>query len=358
MIMKAEEVIKKVDGKYFVFSEDGKKKLGGPYDTRKDAVKRLKQIENFKNSESISWKPTFDFEESDKWLKISGTALTVGVSKNGRNYNYENLESNNGKMFNIIAGHRDDYDNPDHVVGEGTYIFDGQTLKYEARIKNTAQHPDIIDQTRDGLLAPSIQGNFDADVSENGDIDVHNLDIPLMALVSKHARGVEGANIETALAERLELGGIEKTEEKLEVSKMAEEETKDEVSEAQKKIDELMEANRKLEESNKAFKEKFEAVEKQEEAKALEAKKKLVESIVKLNSKFETDKLMEKSEAELQTIMEYEEKLRKESVSEVADDKNEDPLKGIVVEEKTKDITMTEERRQKFNQDLMNSIYR
>jgi len=48
--MKTEAVmIKKVAGGYRVLSEDGKKNLGGPYKTKKEAEKRLRQVEYFKH---------------------------------------------------------------------------------------------------------------------------------------------------------------------------------------------------------------------------------------------------------------------------------------------------------------------
>jgi hypothetical protein len=42
-------MIRKVAGGYKVFSEKGKN-LGGPYKTKKEAEKRLKQVEYFKHS--------------------------------------------------------------------------------------------------------------------------------------------------------------------------------------------------------------------------------------------------------------------------------------------------------------------
>jgi hypothetical protein len=42
-------MIKKVSGGYKVVSEDGKKNLGGPYKTKEDAQKRLRQVEFFKH---------------------------------------------------------------------------------------------------------------------------------------------------------------------------------------------------------------------------------------------------------------------------------------------------------------------
>jgi hypothetical protein len=42
-------MIKKVEGGYKVVSENGKKNLGGPYKTKKEAEKRLRQVEFFKH---------------------------------------------------------------------------------------------------------------------------------------------------------------------------------------------------------------------------------------------------------------------------------------------------------------------
>jgi hypothetical protein len=43
-------MIKKVAGGYKVLSEDGKKNLGRPYKTKKEAEKRLRQVEYFKRN--------------------------------------------------------------------------------------------------------------------------------------------------------------------------------------------------------------------------------------------------------------------------------------------------------------------
>ena len=42
-------MIRKLKGGYKVLSEDGKKNLGGPYKTKSEAQKRLRQVEFFKN---------------------------------------------------------------------------------------------------------------------------------------------------------------------------------------------------------------------------------------------------------------------------------------------------------------------
>lgn len=41
-------IVKKTDG-YYVLSEKTKRNLGGPYKTREEAVKRLREVEYFKH---------------------------------------------------------------------------------------------------------------------------------------------------------------------------------------------------------------------------------------------------------------------------------------------------------------------
>jgi len=42
-------MIKEIEGKYHVYSEDGEKHLGGPYASKAEALDRLKQVEYFKS---------------------------------------------------------------------------------------------------------------------------------------------------------------------------------------------------------------------------------------------------------------------------------------------------------------------
>jgi hypothetical protein len=43
-------MIRKVKGGYKVLSENGRKNLGGPYGTKAEAQKRLRQVEYFKHN--------------------------------------------------------------------------------------------------------------------------------------------------------------------------------------------------------------------------------------------------------------------------------------------------------------------
>lgn len=67
------EVIKKEDDGYHLYSKDGSKHLGGPYDTEEEAKKREKQVQFFKQKESGA--PTL--EEAYKPAKKSLAAIPV-----------------------------------------------------------------------------------------------------------------------------------------------------------------------------------------------------------------------------------------------------------------------------------------
>ena len=113
-LLEIEERIVKRNGKYFVVSEDGKKNLGGPYDSREQAVNRLGQVEHFKNKENLIFEvqsfktEVIEREDKSKGIKIFGTALSEGISRNKRNYTIGNLKENDGQMFNFIVRHRED----------------------------------------------------------------------------------------------------------------------------------------------------------------------------------------------------------------------------------------------------------
>lgn len=66
-------------GKFFVYSEDGKKRLGGPYATKEEAEKRLKEVEYFKHEDKAA--PTGPYVEPDgsAWaVRAADGKLIVG----------------------------------------------------------------------------------------------------------------------------------------------------------------------------------------------------------------------------------------------------------------------------------------
>lgn len=77
----------KKDGKWYVYSEDGEKKLGGPYDTEKEADERLKQVEHFKQKKNELVRMTSkitptvrsDNMEGKSWTVVPMVMLVEGV---------------------------------------------------------------------------------------------------------------------------------------------------------------------------------------------------------------------------------------------------------------------------------------
>ena len=356
-----ERIVKKNE-KYFVVSEDGKRNLGGPFESREQAVKRLQQVEHFKKQEKLVFGvqdykcELIEAEGKVTGLKMFGTALKEGISRNKRNYTIEHLKDNDGESFNFIVGHRQDYDNPDHNVGEGKYTLNGDKLDFEGKVFNNFHHPDIVEQIHPkNLVSVSIQGGF-TDVSvKDGKIAFEGLRIPILALVNKHTRGVEAASIEAVIAERLE-------QEDEEASKMSDEfEVK--LQEKEVEITKLKEAMHNKEEDMKKMQKDMSDKEKEEMNKK---KKKITESLISLNKELKEEELMEKSLSELELMEQYEKKLKEsqnededdESLSEVQDIFKPGETDGIVIEKVTGNITMSESARLKFNDEIMKSIYR
>lgn len=73
------------NGKWFVYSKDGSKKLGGPYNSKKEAVVRLRQVEYFKSHK----KKSYTYQE-DRKMKNFGDIddnkkiIRINSSKSGK----------------------------------------------------------------------------------------------------------------------------------------------------------------------------------------------------------------------------------------------------------------------------------
>ena len=305
-------------------------------------------------------------EGKSRKLIIEGTALAVGKSKNNRNYRVQNLEENDGKPFNFIVGHQEDYDNPNHNVGEGAYALDSESLNLKGWVKNTIKHPDIIEQIQDGLVGPSVQGGATVErVEEDNEVtfNMEKLHIPLVALVNKHTRGVEAASLQAAVSESF---------------KEVEENDKQIKTKGDKKMSEIKEADYlKLKEENENLKKKAELDKKKAEEEKmkleLEKKKKLVESILLIKKGLDKNELMEKSDVELNIIESYEKKIKESdetnkeegSTAEVppekeaeADKPEEKVDESMRIDKKDKTIGFNDKGYKAFNKSIMESAYR
>lgn len=334
------------------------------YKTREEAAKRIQQMKAFKDKESVEWEVAeFDTSITEaaggtKELYVRGVALAAETSRNGRTYRVQNLEENHGKSFNFLVGHRQDYDNPDHNVGEGTYLLENNKLMFEGNISNTASHPDIIEQVTKGRTSVSIQGGWNRLVKESDTVMVEGLHIPILAIVNKHVRGVRSASIDMAIAERLDMLEDEEidteSEQGMEDTTMSEEK----IAELQKQLEE---AQRKAAELEKVNSDMKESEEKRQAAELQKAKEALVDKIVEANKDLSRGELMEKSMEVLQIMEQYETKSKKaeeKSHAVVTDNVREAVSEDVVIDERSKDITMSESAYRKFNEELRESIYR
>jgi HK97 family phage prohead protease len=59
LVIEGRRIVKK-GGKFYVYSEDYKKKLGGPYDSKEEALKRLGAVEYFKHKEGRIAAPDYE----------------------------------------------------------------------------------------------------------------------------------------------------------------------------------------------------------------------------------------------------------------------------------------------------------
>lgn len=317
-------------------------------------------------------------KDGDKWVTVKGVALTTGMSSNKVDYSIANLEENDGSMFNVLVGHRQDYDNPDHNVGEGDYSLDGNDLKYEMTIKNTTSHPGIVEQVMDDMVSVSVQGGYDNIelITEKGKLKrviVEGLHIPILALVNKHVRGVEGASIESALAERIEMESkdiyeVNNMEEKDVFAKQIQE--KDEqLVDSTKLVDD---AEKKIVEKDKSLKESTDKLKKFEDAEKTRVAEKhdeLVDKICEVNKDLKKEELMEKSDSELEIIERYEtEKVDAatdnsgsgvvNAINESIEDAkgSDENILDLGLMERFGDLTMNEEAYNKFNQDVKKRV--
>ena len=71
-----EKIIREEGGRYHVYSHDGSKHLGGPYDTKDEAVERLRQVEGHKNKNDVKkFHPPIEVQQAAKKAYDAGAAV-------------------------------------------------------------------------------------------------------------------------------------------------------------------------------------------------------------------------------------------------------------------------------------------
>lgn len=316
-------------------------------------------VENIK----FEFSPELKIEESEKsgsWLRIGGTALVEGTSKNKNVYTFENLKENEGREFKWLFGHPNSPE--EHVVGMGKLVLEEGKLVHEGRIRNTAKHPDVLEQVRDGFLGPSIHASASKVTRKEGKYHIEGLSIDGIGLVA--FQGVKQASIDYAIAESFEkeLSDLKESDKDEENNNdkgdnMSEEE-KAPVEEPVEAPAEEEKAEAPSEDAQESMKKELDAV--KEELMALkEGKKvKLVESIMAINSELKKEDLMKESEDKLEMMKAYESKLsvKKESVAVVEEDESAESGEEEVVEESDGSYSVSRKAYEKFNNELRERV--
>lgn len=120
----AQEVIQQIDGQWFLYSKDGGRRLGGPYETRDQAEDREQQIQFFKHRPEADPEPDSPDAEQDqermaedlagKYSDAERALLSaglrrfpgrVGISEKGRT-NLENLVEQGLAYYDGLNGYR------------------------------------------------------------------------------------------------------------------------------------------------------------------------------------------------------------------------------------------------------------
>jgi len=316
-------------------------------------------IENMK----FSFSPDITIEESKKdgsWLRIGGTALVEGTSKNMNVYTAKNLEENQGKEFKWLFGHPDSPE--EHVVGSGSLSLEDGKLFHEGKIRNTAKHPDVVEQVRDKFLGPSIHASVKRAIRKEGKYYLEGLSIDGIGLVA--FQGVKSASIDYAIAESFEKELSDLKESTVDEennndkgdNKMSEEEKVETPVEPEVEAEKEVKAEAPSAEES-ISKEELQAV--KEELRALRESKKvsLVESIIAINSEMKKEDLMKESDEKLDLIKAYETKLstRKESTAVVEEDEVEEKV-DEVEEQKDGSYSISEKCMTQFNTELRERI--
>jgi hypothetical protein len=306
-------------------------------------------VENIK----FDFTPEFKITESKtpgQWIQLGGVALTEGVSKNNNKYRFNNLKENDGRSFKWLFGHPEEPEA--HIVGSGSLKLENDKLMHEGKIRNTANHPDVVEAIRDGFLGPSIHASADKVTREGKNYLVEGLSIDGIGLVA--FQGVKNATIDYAIAESFDKKEDKNNEDNKEADNMSEEE-KVEAPAEEPKEEPKEEVETKEEEEPKAEENKRVTALEKEIASLKESRKvSIVESIIKINPSLKKDDLMKESEEKLELMRSYEGKLAEKKDSTAIVETDSEDKGGIV--ENNGDYTMSEKMYSEFNKELRERV--
>jgi len=317
------------------------------------SMKTNEESREFKYSVALTECEVIEKDDNNKPTKarIGGICLVPTVSRNGNKYTINNVTENDKKVVKFFAQDHGvlQYKN---VVGKMSLTESDGKLRYDGEIRNTVDHPDIVEHAINKEIDVSIDARASGKkIEENEGKKVYSWGkVDIRALCGVGIGGLAENSMEYAIAE-----SFNETEEIIE---------DEQITEKVNNMDELETMKSKIAEMENLIKEKDEALrvkEAEEEARAEEEKAEVIEEIKAANSEVKESELKGKSISELKTILSYEKKLKEseeeseedeEGNGEVEGDENDAPAEseksGVLVNESEDTITMNEAMRREI----------
>jgi len=311
---------------------------------------------------NISRPDTFEtIKEGDiQWLRFGGVCLEAITSRNKIKYTIDNINELDGTTAKFFVTH--DL-TPQNSIGHVKFMKEGDKLRYEARVRNTVHHPDIVESISENRVDVSIDARYGKMWTEDeGDTKTFMVsELEPRGLCAVGVGGVQSNTIEYAIAEEFK---------KKETKIVEPEINENEVNCMDEKMNLVVKENEQL-------KLRVSEMENEKKLKEQEVKSKVVSDLVSLNKSLDTTTLMEKDLSTLNMMFEYETKLSvkenevvaepkpevepeveaEEGSAEVIDEpKAEEKDNSEVIVESDGSITMNEALHKKFNQEVRNML--
>lgn len=366
-------VVVKTSKGFQIKLEDGRL-LPKVYGSREEANRRIGQMKAHKTESDIRYSvPILECEvlerDGDKPIKakIGGICLKPTISRNKNKYTIKNIQENDGKEVKLFIQEHGDL-KVKNIVGKSKLTESDGVLRYDGEIRNTEEHPDIVEHA----VLKEIEISIDArasgmSVEVKGGNKVFSYDkVDVRALCGVGIGGLAENSMDYAIAESFK--DYEEKQNDQEVVNVEEvEKLNRQIAERDLKIKEQEDEIAKKDEEAKKVEDEAKKV---EEAKKEEEKKKVVESIMKINKKLVEKELKEKEIPELKIIEEYEKKLSEvdedgkdkdgEGVGEENKEEEGEPKEsdkpGIVIEKDKDTISMNPKLYEQFREGIKNNL--
>lgn len=287
-------------------------------------------------------------KDQPKKAIVRGTCLKETISRNNNKYTISNIQENDGKEVKFFVQEHGTLELK-NVVGKAKLTASEGLLNYEATIRNTKEHPEIVEHAMNNEIDVSIDARAKGKYFDNKTKAYTFESVDVRGICGVGIGGVKENNMEVVLAESFR---EDEADDNAEVNNLAEDE----------KTETLVRENETL-------KQKVVEMEKFIEQQKVSEKEQLVAKIMEVNSDLTKADLMEKEMSTLQTVFEYEKKISENEDEEDKPEETDEEGEGevgereqkkqdddIVVEAEKDFITFSDEGYKKFSDEISGRI--